>query len=283
MTHVFEKCVVWQAGASGNFIMAQNLPESEVVSLQANEYKIANNFKHFLRVSKELLPEQKILAAHPFPTQWLIENDVHVNELIMLKPSWFTELLLFTKRMLQYRTSPNDLVWMVQKIYYLSKGKEIDWHNFKDVIGLVRITERISEEFSLDVGGLQKQVTLCVLYMVWIRANNLEDNNDNLAKFITSEIIEPWNGKTIKHLDHEPYDVAEIELKNTGKVDNVYNVVYEDLFIDCNVVMGLNKSAVKEYSLKNIDILEKICTMAKHTDNLDRLSGYRARLEAVNG
>lgn len=283
MTHVFEKCVVWQAGASGNFIMAQNLPESEVVSLQANEYKIANNFKHFLRVSKELLPEQKILAAHPFPTQWLIENDVHVNELIMLKPSWFTELLLFTKRMLQYRTSPNDLVWMVQKIYYLSKGKEIDWHNFKDVIGLVRITERISKEFSLDVGGLQKQVTLCVLYMVWIRANNLEDNNDNLAKFITSEIIEPWNGKTIKHLDHEPYDVAEIELKNTGKVDNVYNVVYEDLFIDCNVVMGLNKSAVKEYSLKNIDILEKICTMAKHTDTLDRLSGYRARLEAVNG
>jgi hypothetical protein len=283
MTHVFEKCVVWQAGSSGNFIMAQNLPESEVVSLQANEYKIANNFKHFLRVSKELLPEQKILAAHPFPTQWLIENDVHVNELIMLKPSWFTELLLFTKRMLQYRTSPNDLVWMVQKIYYLSKGKEIDWHNFKDVIGLVRITERISEEFGLDVGGLQKQVTLCVLYMVWIRANNLEDNNDNLAKFITSEIIEPWNGKTIKHLDHEPYDVAEIELKNTGKVDNVYNVVYEDLFIDCNVVMGLNKSAVKEYSLKNIDILEKICTMAKHTDTLDRLSGYRARLEAVNG
>jgi len=87
----------------------------------------------------------------------------------------------------------------------------------------------------------------------------------------------------IKHLDHEPYDVAEIELKNTGKVDNVYNVVYEDLFIDCNVVMGLNKSAVKEYSLKNIDILEKICTMAKHTDTLDRLSGYRARLEAVNG
>jgi energy-converting hydrogenase Eha subunit F len=278
MTHIFDKAVVWQAGSSGNFIFSQLLPESEVMyAEQANEYKIKNNYKHFLNISKTIEPQQRLLAAHPFPTQWLKDNDVYVNDMICIKPSWWTEILLYTKRMMQFRISPNDLVWMIKEAYYLADKKDIDWHNFKDVGFLIRITERINEEFNLDVGNIQQQVTLCVLYMVWLKAQGLSDSNENLATFIQNQIIN-HSLKEHRHLDHAPYDKAKIDLENTGKVGNVFVPTYEDMFIDCTETFGLDKRAIQAYSLKNVDLITKICNIGQRPDLVDRVNEYKDRI-----
>lgn len=285
MTHTFKRGVLWQAGASGNFIFSQFVPPEDILySKQANEYKILNNKKYFLRISKEILPEHEMIACHPFPFEWIENNDIYIDELLMIKPNWFTEIMLYSKRMMQFRISPNDLVWMVKEAYYMSKGKEINWHNFQDVQLLIRITERIKNEFSLDVGNIQEQVTLCVLYMVWLKSNALQDTNENLKQFVNEQIVNPCM-KAVEnntHLNTTPYDEAVPLLMASGKIGVVHNVEYEDMFIDCNTVFGITKQNIKEYSLKNVDLLTKILTIAERFDLVERVREYGNRLNNVD-
>ena len=46
MTHTFKRGVVWQAGASGNFLCSQFVPPEQVMYFEeGNEYKVKNDFK----------------------------------------------------------------------------------------------------------------------------------------------------------------------------------------------------------------------------------------------
>ena len=281
MTHTFKRGVVWQAGASGNFLCSQFVPPEQVMYFEeGNEYKVKNDFKYFLNISKEITPQMETLACHPFPTKWIQDNDIYIDDLIMIKPDWFSELLLYAKRMMQFRSSPNDLVWMIKQSYKLSHNKELDWHNFKDVQALIKITDRIKQEFGLNTGDIQRQSTLCVLYMVWLKSNKLSDDNDNIKVFVQQEIIDPCM-KAVKnntHLNTEPYDNAVIELEATGKIGKVHNIDYEDLFINCNSIIGIDVNNIKDYSTKNVDLLTTICKIADRNDLLARLDSYREKL-----
>ena len=181
---------------------------------------------------------------------------------------------------MQFRSSPNDLVWMIKQSYKLSHNKELDWHNFKDVQALIKITDRIKQEFGLNTGDIQRQSTLCVLYMVWLKSNKLSDDNDNIKVFVQQEIIDPCM-KAVKnntHLNTEPYDNAVIELEATGKIGKVHNIDYEDLFINCNSIIGIDVNNIKDYSTKNVDLLTTICKIADRNDLLARLDSYREKL-----
>jgi hypothetical protein len=86
------------------------------------------------------------------------------------------------------------------------------------------------------------------------------------------------------HLNTEPYDNAVIELEATGKIGKVHNVDYEDLFINCNSVIGIDVNDIKDYSTKNVDLLNIICKITDSTDLLTRLDSFKEKLnKATNG
>ena len=59
--------------------------------------------------------------------------------------------------------------------------------------------------------------------------------------------------KNNTHLNTEPYDNAVIELEATGKIGKVHNIDYEDLFINCNSIIGIDVNNIKDYGNKQKD------------------------------
>ena len=67
--------------------------------------------------------------------------------------------------------------------------------------------------------------------------------------------------------------ISENLLKN-----NIVIITYEDLFIDINPVLDIDKEEIKNYTTANLELAKKVCRMAGNYDLIEELDDYSVRV-----
>jgi len=128
--HIFDKALLWASGGGGFFVIDQLLPGNNIITNTTNnEYRTVSDRRYFYGTKQPILPQQKILIGHHWPTDIL--DDVIVKDMIVIKPGFITEFLLFIKRMLAYPDTIPNTTWLIRMVNRIENKKVFeDWNNF---------------------------------------------------------------------------------------------------------------------------------------------------------
>lgn len=179
------------------------------------------------------------------------------HEAVLVKPNWFSEMLLQSKRLMKHKELANP----------------IDFFKDNEEQELKEIQKHINDEYDLDVGNITAPTLFCLCYLGWLKSLDRTHDEDLLKEFTTLMIITP-----ALEFNFENYNAVETELKKISKISKIYNVTYEDLFIDVNPVLDLDKQEIKDYTSENLEVAKKIARMAGNYDMIDDLDDYSVRV-----
>lgn len=246
--HIFDKALLWASGGGGFFIVDQLLPGNNIVTNTINnEYRTVSDKRYFYGTKQPILPQQKILIGHHWPTDIL--DNIIVKEMIVIKPGFITEFLLFIKRMLAYPDTIPNTTWLIRMVNRIENKKVFeDWNNFGYGVEIMNLTKEIGV-FGIDYGNKHNQVNIMMyLFFVYCKSNGLTYAKENLYAFI--EAMYKDHGYFKLQTNHSLLTAWGHE--NIEKIDILE---YEEVFHTDYNIFGVDNNLKKQYANKNVELM----------------------------
>ena len=261
--HVFEKAILWAAGGGGFFILDQLLPGNNIITNSTNnEYRSISNGRYFYGTKQPILPEQKILAGHNWPED--IIDEVIIKEMIVIKPSFTTEFLLFIKRMLGYPNTIPDTMWLIRMINRIENKKVFDdWNNFGDSVKVMNLTKEIGI-LGIDYENSQANIMM-YLFFVYCKSKGLVYTKENLLVFLDAMYKDHRYFKPAK--DHSLFDAWGHE-----NIEKINVLEYEEAFHTDYDLFGIDNDIKKQYANKNLELMLQMLTIRDIDNKFKELS-----------
>ncbi len=240
--HVFDKSLLWASGGGGFFVINQLLPGNNIVTNTTNnEYRTVSDERYFYGTKQPILPQQKILIGHHWPTDIL--DDVIVEEMVVIKPSFTTELLLFIKRMLAYPDTIPNTMWLIRMVNRIESNKVFeDWNNFGDSVEVMHLTKEIG---IFDINYDNNQVNnMMYLFFVYCKSRGLAYTKDNFHVFI--EAMYKDHGYFKLQTDH-----SLLTNSSHPNIKNIDILEYEEVFHTDYNLFGVDNNVKRDYAEKN--------------------------------
>ena len=178
------------------------------------------------------------------------------QKFVLVKPCWFSELLLCNERLSQTRS--------VSKGFY----QEEEEKEMSD------IQQHIKKEFNIEVGTPLNPTVFSLSYLVWLKKSYLKHDEANLEQHANELYVKPaLNFNLDDYNVIKRKTISENLLKN-----NIVIITYEDLFIDINPVLDIDKEEIKNYTTANLELAKKVCRMAGNYDLIEELDDYSVRV-----
>ena len=266
--HTFEKGIIWQPGAGGNFLTTTLLRRTDTYIPHVNEYSVTDSDAYKVRDSIQPLAGQKILNGHQYPQQLLETGTARIDELLIVMPHWFDKLILLTKRHFNYSLIPSEQTWLIEQVmrypnpsFRLKPGRVWD------------ITRMLQNELGISlthkVAGEDVAINMVYIFVSWCYYNNAPIDLDHFGLFISDTIMRD----TLKYKQDMdeiiPNHVKQIrKLKETGNVGKIMVTNYEDLFFSLNAPWSVGTKELSEYSLKNIALIQHLVQLLPKEDKI---------------
>tara|TARA_B100001094_G_scaffold332731_1_gene406098 strand:+ start:2334 stop:3137 length:804 start_codon:yes stop_codon:yes gene_type:complete len=261
--HVFDKALLWASGGGGFFVVDQLYPGNNIVtnSDTNNEYRTIAKERYFYGSQFDIEPHHEILIGHHWPTDIL--DKIIVNKMVVIKPGFITELLLFIKRMTaRPDTIPNSM-WLIRMINRIeNKTMFEDWNNFGHSVEVMHFTKSnaiFNSEFK------DNQVNnMMYLFFFYCRSRGLVYTIENFPVFI--EAMYRDHGYFKLQTDHS--------LLNNSSHPNIKNIdilEYEEVFHTDYDLFGIDNDIKKQYAEKNKELMRKMLGIKNIGNKLNEL------------
>ena len=263
--HIFDKALLWASGGGGFFVIDQLLPGNNIVTNTTNnEYRTISDRRYFYGTKQPILPQQKILIGHHWPTDIL--DDVIVNDMIVIKPGFITEFLLFIKRMLAYPDTIPNTMWLIRMVNRIENKRVFeDWNNFGHGVEVMHLTKEIGV-FNIDYDTKVNNVNnMMYLFFVYCKSKGLVYTKENFHVFI--EAMYKDHGYFKLQTDHS--------LLNNSSHPNIKNIdiiEYEEAFHTDYNLFGIDNNIKKEYANKNVDLMLEMLSIKDTGNKFDEIS-----------
>ena len=256
--HVFEKSLMWACGGGGFFIIDQLIPGDNVIDSSINnEYRTISNKRYFYGESTPPEPQQKILIGHHWPTDIL--DDIIVEKMIVIKPSFTTNFLLFIKRMLARPDSMATTMWMIGMANVISNKKLVEWQNFNEATMLDNFVNN-SNIFNYSQDPISKQVNnMMYLFFVYCKTRQYECKRFIGTRDIFADFIE-YMYKAHSYFESE----AHASLLTNSSHPNIKSIdilEYEEAFDTDYDMFGVNNEIKQDYSTKNKNLIKEMLSI----------------------
>lgn len=255
----FNYGVVWEPGAGGNFLTSRLLSGNDKFTYfqHINEYACGDEEVYMVRKNiKPAKPGQFVLNSHTMPIDFFeYTENIKVNELLVLSPHWISYLLLNTKRLFNFATTPSQLTWMIEEVMrYPNPSIKMHPAMIQD------LADDIKEKYGFVVQNDSNNIISAVyIFVSFCYGNNLKANVENFGVFLETWLFNDTmkyrtglNKKTYKFMT----DVKT--LSETTKINKIIIGDYEELFFDLHTPWRIGTKQVAEYSLKNLGLLNSI-------------------------
>jgi hypothetical protein len=262
--HVFEKSLIWACGGGGFFIVDQLLPGKNVLDSSVNnEYRTVSNERYFYGENTPPTPQQKILIGHEWPIDIL--DNIIIEQMIVIKPSFTTNFLLFIKRMLARPDGLADTMWMIRMINIISNKRIPDWqnneacttlHNFVNNTNIFNTSHQNADNYQVNI--------MMYLFYVYCKVHQIECKQDVFVDFIEC---------MYKIHSYFKFDAHTSLLTNSShpNIKKIDILEYEEVFNTDYNIFGIDNEIKKDYSTKNNNLIREMLSI-KDIDN--KLSNY---------
>ena len=250
---------MWACGGGGFFIIDQLIPGDNVIDSSVNnEYRVISNKKYFYGDSTPPEPQQKILIGHHWPTDIL--DDIIVEKMIVIKPSFTTNFLLFIKRMLARPDSLATTMWMIgQMANIISNKKLVEWNNFNEATMLDNFVNN-SNIFNYSQDPISKQVNnMMYLFFVYCKTRQYECKQFIGTRDIFADFIE-YMYKAHSYFEVETH-ASLLTNSSHPNIKSIDILEYEEAFDTDYDMFGVNNEIKQDYSTKNKNLIKEMLSI----------------------
>lgn len=251
--HVFDRALLWASGGGGFFVVDQLYPGNNIVdnSDTHNEYRTIAKERYFYGSQLDIEPHHKILIGHHWPTDIL--DKIIVNKMVVIKPSFITELLLFIKRMTACPDTIPNTMWLIRMINRIENQKVFeDWNNFGHSVEVMQFTKN-ANIFNSEFKNNQVN-NMMYLFFFYCKSKGLVYTKENFSIFIEA-----------MYKDHGYFKLqTNHSLLNNSSHPNIKNIdilEYEEVFHTDYDLFGINNNIKKQYANKNVELMLQMLTI----------------------
>lgn len=250
--HIFDKSLLWASGGGGFFVVDQLYPGNNIITNTTNnEYRTVSKERYFYGSQLDIEPHHEILIGHHWPTNIL--DKIIVNKMVVIKPGFITELLLFIKRMLAYPDTIPNTMWLIRMINRLTERNFAnDWKNFEHSVEIMHFTKN-ANIFNSEYKNNQVN-NMMYLFFFYCKTKGLVYTKENFPIFI--EAMYKDHGYFKLQTDHS--------LLNNSSHPNIKNIdilEYEEVFHTDYDLFGIDNNIKKQYANKNIELMLQMLTI----------------------
>lgn len=251
--HIFDRALLWASGGGGFFAIDQLYPGNNIVTNTdtSNEYRSVSKERYFYGSKTAIEPHHEMLIGHHWPIDIL--DDIIINQMVVIKPSFTTEFLLFIKRMLAYPDTIPNTMWLIRMINRIENKKLTgSWNNFAHSAEIASFTKT---EKILNCEVKNNQVNnMMYLFFFYCKSKGLIYTKENFPVFIE-----------FMYKDHDYFKLQQDHsLLNSAGHPNIKNIdikEYEEVFNTDYDLFGIDNNIKRQYADKNAQLIEQMLSI----------------------
>lgn len=250
--HVFDRALLWASGGGGFFAVNQLYPGSNIVTNSdvSNEYRSVAKERYFYGSKVPIESHHELLIGHHWPVDIL--DDVIINQMVVIKPSFTTELLLFLKRMTAYPDTVPNTMWLIRMLNRINNKKLQSWNNFEYSAEVANFTKNTN---ILNCELKNNQVNnMMYLFLFYCKSNLVEYKKENFPDFLE-----------FMYEDHDYFKLqTDHSLLNNTEHPNIKNIdilEYEEVFHTDYDLFGIDNNIKTQYANKNKQLIEELLSI----------------------
>ena len=184
--------------------------------------------------------------------------------MVVIKPSFTTELLLFIKRMLAYPDTIPNTMWLIRMVNRIESKKVFeDWNNFGDSVEVMHLTKEIG---IFDINYDNNQVNnMMYLFFVYCKSRGLVYTKDNFHVFI--EAMYKDHGYFKLQTDH-----SLLTNSSHPNIKNIDILEYEEVFHTDYDLFGVDNNVKRDYAEKNKKLMREMLSIRNIGNKLNEIN-----------